>query len=417
MAGIIHAPNPGLFKEKINHSFEAGRRGKPDELESIIANRIAAYFLQKDGFARFDLRISGTIRSGRPLVRVSGEVSAHLISSTSVQSDIGGIILQTYNGIHRTRLSPAGIEVDFNFKPQSPKLAHNGRAGDSGEPIAVAYSKTPNHLPWERYLAVELRDMFDWIYQHNGRIPAPLAKASGVSSLPCLRADGKIQVNAAYAGTKLEGITSITVALEHERDITIGRLRSRAIALIYYKLGLLEAKYGLKNGRLGFPHVVVNGCGAFHAGGWLADEGTREAKPYRDAFATYGVMEDSFSGEDPSKPSGTGTMLARHIAVSIVGSNLAGFARVALSYVIGKEGVELNITTNGTSRLPQDELESIVRDKFDLSLSKAAEAFDLCNPETFLKIAANSDYFHDKNYFWNKAMLLPGGPDGGKKAP
>ncbi|MFA5105778.1 MAG: methionine adenosyltransferase domain-containing protein [Candidatus Micrarchaeia archaeon] len=416
MASIITAPNPGLFKEKINHSFEAGRRGKPDELESILANRIAAYFLEKDRLARFDLRISGTVHNGRPLVRVSGEVSAHLISGPGAESDIFGIILAAYNRIHRTSLPRSGIEVNFNFKPQSPKLAQNGRAGDSGEPIAVAYSKSPNFLPWERYLAVELRDMFDWIYQHNGRIPARLSKASGVSSLAGLRADGKIQVNASYSGTELEEITSITVALEHEKDLGIGRLRSKAIALIYYKLGLLEAKYGLRNGRLGFPHLVVNGCGAFPAGGWLADEGTREAKPYRDGFATYGVMEDSFSGEDSSKPSGTGTMLARHIAVSIVGNGLAGFARVALSYVIGKEGVELNITTNGTSLLPQAELESIVRGNFDLSLSGAAESFGLRNPDTFLKIAANSDYFHDKNYFWNKAMPLPGGPNGPKKS-
>ncbi len=402
-AAIAKPAHANIFLERINHSFEAGRRGKPDELESILANLVGAYFLKKDRAGRFDLRVSGTIHGAKPLIRVSGEISEHLLKSSNEEAEIALIITSAYNKIHKSRLKPSDIEFNFNFKPQSHGLAQNNKAGDSGEPISVAYAATPAFLPWERHLAVSLRNTIDWIYAHNGNVPANLAKISGVSRISGLRADGKIQVNAVYEGTHLIGLSSITIASEHEKTLGLQELRDKLFAIIHAQLGILEKKYGTD---FNSPHITVNGCGAFNVGGWLADEGTREAKPYRDGFATYGVMEDSFSGEDSSKPSGTGTILARHIAVSVVGNNIADFARVALSYVIGKEEVELNITTNGTSKLEQAKLEGLVRRNFDLSLSATAEQFDLRNPSAFLKIARNSDYFHDPAYPWNKPKPL-----------
>ena len=66
----------------------------------------------------------------------------------------------------------------------------------------------------------------------------------------------------------------------------------------------------MKTYDIDVSNLTINGLGAWNTGGWKVDEGSREAKPYRDGFATYGCNEDSFSGEDPTKPSGTGTFLA-----------------------------------------------------------------------------------------------------------
>ena len=51
--------------EQILHSFEAGRRGKPDELESQIAHLIGARILEIDPNARFDLRVAGGYDSSK----------------------------------------------------------------------------------------------------------------------------------------------------------------------------------------------------------------------------------------------------------------------------------------------------------------------------------------------------------------
>src|SRR3989344_6879018 len=314
--------------EKISHSFEAGRRGKPDEFDSGLANLTAAHLLELNKDARFDLRVTGTFRDSKPLVRFSGEVSDFLLQTPRIYGDISKIVLERYNLVHRTELKPEDLLFDFNFKPQAHRLASNGHAGDSGHPIAVAYKDAPNHLPWERYIAVAIRDIFDTIYHNGGIVPEHLAAPSGISELRGLRADGKVDVEALYSDCRLDSLTAITIAIEHEKSLSIDELRNKARKIIDAYLDGLSKEIGK---LLGKPEIDVNDNGAWNDGGWEFDEGSREAKPYRDGFASYGTTEDSFSGEDPSKPSGTGTFLARYIAVQLVGNGIASFARVALS--------------------------------------------------------------------------------------
>jgi hypothetical protein len=49
------------MSELILHAFEAGRRGKPDEIDSQIANLIGAEITRRDPNARFDLRVNGLL--------------------------------------------------------------------------------------------------------------------------------------------------------------------------------------------------------------------------------------------------------------------------------------------------------------------------------------------------------------------
>ncbi len=389
--------------ETIAHFFEAGRRGKPDELDSGIAHLIGAHALDLDANARFDLRVSGTYKDGRPLVRISGELSDFLLPSPHFNDDLSEIVLERYNRVHRTELAPKDIVFDFSLKPQSHSLASNGNSGDSGNPIAVAYKDAPNHLPWERHIAVAIRDILDGIYHNGGIVPAHLAQHSGVFELNGLRADGKVSVEALYAGAQLDSLTHITLAVEHEKTLAIDALRARVKKIIVSYLDTLSKETGQS---LRHPQIHVNGAGAWNHGGWKVDEGSREAKPYRDGFASYGVSEDSFSGEDPTKPSGTGTFLARYIAVQIVANGLAAFARVALSYTIGKEEVGLNIFTNGTSLIPQADLEKMVRVQIPLGINDTIKAFDLRNPKLYRQIVADSDYFHNQNLPWNSVRTL-----------
>jgi len=389
--------------EKISHSFEAGRRGKPDELDSGIAHLIGAHLLESDQNARFDLRVSGTYRANQPLVRVSGEVSDFLLQVPNIEGDISRIVLDRYNFVHRTELRPEQILFDFSFKPQSHGLASNGNSGDSGNPIAVAYKDAPNHLPFERYIAVAIRDLFDTIYHNGGVVPESLVRVSGISELRGLKADGKVSVEALYAGSNLDSLAQITLAVEHEKSLSIDELREKTNKIIVAYLDKLGEETGqsLRN-----PEININGAGAWNKGGWEVDEGSREAKPYRDGFASYGVQEDSFSGEDPTKPSGTGTFLARYIAVQLVGNSLADFARVALSYTIGKEDVGLNIVTNSTSSLSQADLERVVRTQIPLGIKNTIQTFNLRDPSLYKQIVSDSDYFHSSELPWNSVKAL-----------
>ncbi|MBI4918538.1 methionine adenosyltransferase domain-containing protein [archaeon] len=390
------------MSEKISHSFEAGRRGKPDELDSGIANLVSSYLLSVDLNSRFDLRVSGTYREGKPFVRVSGEISDFLLKG-GIKDKISRIVLDRYNWVHRTNLQPEELQVEFTFKPQSYSLASNESAGDSGNPIAVAYRNTPNHLPWERFLAVSIRDILDSIQHNNGVVPQEIARFSGVKELNGLRSDGKVSVDVLYNNHKLDSLTQITIAAEHEPSLSVEELREKVNKILVSYLANLERKHQTV---LSKPIIDINGLGGWHDGGWEVDEGSREAKPYRDAFASYGVQEDSFSGEDPTKPSSTGTFIARNIAVQVVGNNLADFARVSIHYTIGKEEVGLNIFTNNTGKLSQEELEELIRKNIPLRINEGIKIFNLKNPKLYKQFTEDSDFFHNNNLPWNQVREL-----------
>lgn len=409
------------MSEKILHSFEAGRRGKPDELDSNIANIIAAEFLEINPDARFDVRVhGGYCRSeNKPKIAISGEVSDYILQQDGLDIKLSDAIISHYNRVHDTSLSSNDITISYEFKPQSSSLALNGHAGDSGNPIAVAYRYGPSRLPWERHLAVELRDIIDsCAYPPSERDKVMKEHSIGtpyeaVERIVGLKKDGKVGVNMLYDGIKPLGIESITIAAEHEEKLAVEELRERLGIVVSNFLQIYETRISkLARQRkwptfdfVGNPTIIINGLGAWNQGGWQVDEGNREAKSYRDGFGTYGVMEDSFAGEDSSKPSATGTMLARYIAVNVVAKGLADFARVALTYTIGREEVGLNVTTNGTATVPQEEIHQWVREIFQLRIKDAVKLFGLKSSFFYKIIASDSDYFHCFAFPWNTSIL------------
>ena len=365
--------------EKILHSFEAGRRGKPDELDSTIAHSIGAHFLEKDPYSRFDIRFEGGANNGSLWTHVSGEVSEHLLTE-NYQEEISQIILDRYNLITKEDL--LSIDTKISFTPQSSALATNISSGDMGVSFAVAYGGTPNSLPVERFLAVKIRDEIDKLFETDIG----------------LRSDGKICVDALYEKEKLIDIPDITIAINHTTELSLLDLSSKTKDIVDSCLNEV-GKYN--------PSVSINGIGEWtDIGGWYVDRGSREAKPPRDGFGSYGMVEDSFSGEDPTKPGATATFLARYIAVQLVHNDLAKFARVGLKYNIGDTQPRIvNIFTNGTSQYSQTELNEIVNKNIgNLSIGATIERFNLRDPQLYKQIVTGSDFFQDKNLPWNKKI-------------
>ncbi len=393
------------MSEVILHAFEAGRRGKPDEIDSQIANLIGAEIIRRDPNARFDLRVNGYYSNTKSgiRVRVAGEVSTFILAQPDFRDVATKIIIQKYEEIYREKLGED--QVIFSFAPQSDALSFNSQkevAGDSGITIGIAYRNGPNYLPWERFLAVGIRDIIDDIYLY-GRFPDFIQNPQEFAELYKLRADGKVEVTAEYEGVQLKKIRSVVIAAEQSTDLSVEILRNLLTKIVLSYLDHVGKNWGI---NLGIPSLTINGAGHWPEGGWKTDAGSREAKPYRDGFATYGVCEDSFSGEDPTKPSATATLLARYIAVSVVKSNLADFARVTLCYQLGSSYPILNIFTNNTSTISQEELEKLVVDNISLKFKDIIERFNLKTFEYYQNLAKWSDYFQDPSTPWNQGIIL-----------
>ena len=392
--------------ESVIHSFEAGRRGKPDEIDDSIAQLIGSYILNENRDYRFDIRILGQWNNEQdiPKVQVQGEFSETLLRKEGLYQDICDIVINHYNKVNRTEFTKDTFEVIFEPTPQSDTLSTNGYAGDSGHAVAVAYKDTPNHLPWERFISVGLRDLIDSIFENEGVIPDEFAGKGNVLYLPNLGSDGKVQVDAEYVGAYFEKLTRITLALEQKENLDVETLRKKINPVVNSYLHFLETKYDV---YLGNPEIIVNGRGNWYNkdAGWKVDKGNREAKPHRHVFSTYGVATDSITGEDPTKPDLTASLMSRYIACQIVGNGLADYARVTLSYCIGREGMSVGINTNNTAKVSQKTIEQWISQNVSLGINDAISYFGLKDSDLYEKLANDSDFFQDENLLWNKVDL------------
>ncbi len=393
------------------HYFEAGRGGKPDELDSGLANVALANALELVPFARCNIRVHGGYdRVGqKQVISVSGEVSKQLFDH-NLQVIFEGEFFSFLDGIYKCRFNHENVRINLSeLKPQDGVLAKNGAvhgpptsdspklwipssggesldeltAGDSCATIAVAYKDGPFNLPPERYLAVKIRDALDQ------------------SKIQWLRPDGKVSVEAEYQKSDLLKIGHITVAAQHSPDIDLSRVRKELGDLVNVEVTEFIRKYSPRCSFSG--DIAVNEKGPFVHGGWEVDEGGSDTKPHRDFFMSYGVCADSPTGEDSTKPEGPMTFLAREIANYIVRNNLAGFAKVSLAIDIGKKEPRLlHIYTNGTARVPLSEIYRQVREHIPLTYGKVVQRLELFNPTLYRQIARDSDYFQNPNLPWNK---------------
>ena len=75
----------------------------------------------------------------------------------------------------------------------------------------------------------------------------------------------------------------------------------------------------------------------------------------------------AFSGKDPSKVDRSACYMARYIAKNIVAAGLAERCEVQVAYAIGMtEPVSLMVSTFGTSKIPEEQIENLVRKNFDM---------------------------------------------------
>ncbi len=384
--------------------YESGRKGKPDRFEAGLAHLIGAYLLELDRDARFNVRVEGKYskKDEKPALIISGEVSESLLTA-SLREPFTDIAIRYYNQIHQAQATADDFVFAYLLNPQATPLAANGHAGDSGRAMAFAFRGAPGFMPWERYLAVEIRQLIDQIYQKGGAVPLEIMMKSGVYRIDGLRADGKVDVGVLFNGHKLRALQDITLSLEHEQGLPLAELRENVSTVIAAYIGQLSETYNI---NLGNPRITVNPGGAWNDGDWRVDAGSAEAKPHEDFFGNRGNMEDAPWGEDGTKPSGVGTLLAWHIARWIVANELAETARVVLTYRIGTSDVGLNITTGGTGKHSQNRLEALVRDAIPLSLKKATDALQLRDPKTYQQIAHAMDWFIDPDYPWNITHLF-----------
>jgi len=144
----------------------------------------------------------------------------------------------------------------------------------------------------------------------------------------------------------------------------------------------------------------INPTGRFVVGGPHGDSGLTGRKIIVDTYGGRGRHGGgAFSGKDPSKVDRSAAYMARHMAKNIVAAGLAAECEVQLAYAIGvAEPLSVLVETFGTGKVPDGELQRIVRKVFKLTPRAIIEYLNLRRP-IYLKTAANGHFGREEPEF------------------
>jgi S-adenosylmethionine synthetase len=152
----------------------------------------------------------------------------------------------------------------------------------------------------------------------------------------------------------------------------------------------------------------VNPTGRFEIGGPHGDTGLTGRKIIVD---TYGGRAPhgggAFSGKDPSKVDRSAAYAARHIAKNLVASGLADECLIQVAYAIGvADPVSVHVNTYGTGRIPDGEMEKVIRKEIDMTPRGIIKRLDLLKP-IYRKTAAYGHFGrNEKEFTWERLDLV-----------
>ena len=344
---------------------ESVSEGHPDKVADQISDAVLDAVLAEDPHGR--VACETMVSTG--LVVISGEITtkAHINYREIAQEVV-------------RRIGYDASEVGFDYKScailtainrQSPDIAqgvNEGQgldldqgAGDQGLMFGYACRETPTLMPFPIY------------YAH--RIMQRQAEVRKDGRLPWLRPDAKSQLSVHYVDGQPVSIDTVVVSTQHHPDVSHAQISEAVIEEIIKpvlpkEMMTAETRY------------LINPTGRFVVGGPHGDCGLTGRKIIVD---TYGGMArhggGAFSGKDPSKVDRSAAYAARYVAKNVVAAGLADRCEVQVSYAIGvAEPTSISVTTFGTGKIPDAQIEKLIRSHFDLRPYGIIKMLDLVHP-------------------------------------
>jgi len=344
---------------------ESVSEGHPDKLADQISDAVLDAILAQDKHAR--VACETLVKTGAAIV--AGEIT------TSAWVDIEALARKVINDIGYNN-SNVGFDghtcaiinmigkqsVDINQGVDRKRPEDQG-AGDQGLMFGYATNETESFMPAAIHLSHRLVER-----------QAKVRKQKN-SPLPWLRPDAKSQVTLRYEGDKAVAIDAVVLSTQHDPGIKqkdlIEAVRAHVIDPV------LPGKLLHKGTKF-----HINPTGKFEIGGPVGDCGLTGRKIIVDTYGGWARHGGgAFSGKDPSKVDRSAAYAARYVAKNVVAAGLADRCEVQVSYAIGvAEPTSISVTTFGTGKIPDVQIEKLIRGHFDLRPYGISKMLDLLHP-------------------------------------
>jgi S-adenosylmethionine synthetase len=344
---------------------ESVSEGHPDKVADQISDAVLDAVIAKDPAAH--VACETMVKTGVAIV--AGEITTNawidletitrkvIVDIGYHSSDVG------FDGATCGVLNLIGKQSPDINQGVTRKRPEDQGAGDQGLMFGYATNETKDMMPAAIYYAHRLVEQ-----------QAKVRKAKK-SPLPWLRPDAKSQVTLRYENDKAVAIDAVVLSTQHDPGVRQKDLVEAVRELILKPI--LPAKLLHKDTKF-----HINPTGKFVIGGPVGDCGLTGRKIIVDTYGGWARHGGgAFSGKDPSKVDRSAAYAARYVAKNIVAAGIAERCEVQVSYAIGvAKPTSISVTTFGTGKISDDEIEKLIRGNFDLRPYGILQMLDLIHP-------------------------------------
>ena len=369
---------------------ESVSEGHPDKVCDQISDAVLDAYLSEDP----NSRVACETMIKNNLVIIAGEITSD--GNPELETIVRNVINDI--GYNNDKLGFNGNTCEFvnHITKQSPDIAQgvnegegkdlNQGAGDQGLMFGYACNETKSLMP----APIDL----------SHKLVKKQSEVRKSGELEWLRPDAKSQVSVVYNEDRKEikRLSAIVLSSQHDEDISYSELKDE----IYNKIikPVIPTDWITEETK-----ILINPTGKFVIGGPVGDCGLTGRKIIVD---TYGGMAKhgggAFSGKDPSKVDRSAAYAARYVAKNIVSSKLADHCEIQVSYAIGvAEPTSITIDTFGTNKISEEEIVSLITNKFDFRPKGLINYLDLKKP--IYQNTAAYGHFGREIFNWEKIDL------------
>lgn len=362
---------------------ESVSEGHPDKMADQISDAVLDEAITKDLACR--VACETLIKTG--MVVVAGEISTD--ATIEVEELVRRVVLDIgydssevgFDGNTCAVLNALGKQSTDIAQGVNRSVPEEQGAGDQGLMFGYATNETDALMP------------APIMFAH--RLVERQAEVRRAGELPWLRPDAKSQVTFQYEDEKPVGVDAVVLSTQHAPEVSDDDLSEGVMECIIKPV--LPEKWLSRGTR-----YHINPTGRFVIGGPMGDCGLTGRKIIVD---TYGGMArhggGAFSGKDPSKVDRSAAYACRYVAKNVVAAGLADRCEIQVSYAIGvAEPTSVMVQTFGTNKVPEEQINALIREHFDLRPYGILQMLNLIRP-IYQKTAAYGHFGRSEpDFLW-----------------